>query len=269
MLSFYSSEPTARIEPSIFMAHFLGRRGWDAERLGFRDTVLVTFIPELERRLLKRLNSPAPHDQRIQRLPWYNPAAHSFSAIASPMGAPAAVMLLEQLIALGARRFVYLGFCGALDPTYHIGDCFVPTTAWREEGSSYHYLPADVTPTSSERLNVELYHQAQRQGVTLRTGPIWTTDALFRETAQKIQRFQTAGAQAVDMEMSALFAVAQVRKVEVCAALVVSDECYHSTWKPGFGHQPLRQACDDAIELCIHTADRLARLADETATETN
>ena len=62
------------------------------------------------------------------------------------MGAPMAVMLLEQLIALGAQRLLYLGFCGALIPSYRIGDLFLPMHAIREEGTSYHYLPADVVP---------------------------------------------------------------------------------------------------------------------------
>src|SRR5262249_46166617 len=85
--------------------------------------------------------APQPPPFRDQAL--YHPVGYPFSVIASPMGAPMAVMLLEQLIALGARRLLYLGFCGALHPSYRIGDLFLPVHAVREEGTSYHYVPAD------------------------------------------------------------------------------------------------------------------------------
>jgi uridine phosphorylase len=170
------------------------------------------------------------------------------------MGAPMAVMLLEQLIALGARRLLYLGFCGALIPPYRIGDLFLPEQAIREEGTSYHYLPADVVPCASPQVQAILQTQAQRQQLPVQQGPIWTTDAPYRETPLKIQQFQEAGVHAVDMEMAALFAVGQYRHCEVGALLVVSDECYHPVWKPGFGASRLRQACDAAVTVAVAAA---------------
>ena len=151
-----------------------------------------------------------------------------------------------------------MGFCGALAPEYQIGDCFIPLQAIREEGTSYHYFPAEVVLTSSERCNMLLLTQATAKRLAVRQGTIWTTDAPYRETAQKIQRFQAAGVHAVDMEMAALFAVARYRHCEVAALLLVSDECYHPTWKPGFGAPRLRQACRDAVEVCITAATTMA-----------
>lgn len=255
---FYSPEPIGRIEPSDFVAHVLSRRGIAAPELGLQETVILNFIPALERRWLNTLGQPSPQPQPIQHQTWYNPDHQPFSAMSSPMGAPMAVMLLEQLIALGARRFLYIGFCGALNPAYQIGDCFVPTTGRREEGTSYHYLPADVTPAASATVNRVIQAQAIAQGLTVRSGPIWTTDALYRETSEKIARFQTEGICAVDMEMAALFAVAQYRSCDVGAILVVSDECYHPTWQPGFGQPRLRRACQQAIDLIIAAARQLA-----------
>lgn len=170
------------------------------------------------------------------------------------MGAPMAVMLLEQLIALGARRLLYLGFCGALTPSYRIGDLFLPVHAIREEGTSYHYLPADVVPCASPQVQAVLQAQAQRRQLPVQQGPIWTTDAPYRETPRKIQQFQEAGVHAVDMEMAALFAVGHYRQCEVGALLVVSDECYHPVWKPGFGAARLRQACDEAVTVAVAAA---------------
>src|SRR5687767_2274707 len=123
---FLSSDPAARIEPADFMARFLAQRGLDSASVGLRQTVVLPLIPALERRLLRVLDTPEPQPYPLQRQALYHPTEHPFSVIASPMGAPMAVMLLEQLIALGARRFLYVGFCGALAPSYCIGDLFLP-----------------------------------------------------------------------------------------------------------------------------------------------
>jgi uridine phosphorylase len=255
---FFSQDPKAHIEPAEFMTHLLSYQGLDPMSLCLRHTVLLPLIPALERRLLRTLGISTPHAYEIQRQALYNPHSYPFSIIASPMGAPMAVMLLEQLIALGARHFLYVGFCGALATSYQIGDYFLPNQAMREEGTSYHYLPAEVIPTSSVRLNAILLTQAANRHVLVRQGPIWSTDAPYRETAQKIQHYQNAGVHAVDMEMAALFAVSHYRGCEITALLIVSDECYHTTWKPGFGMQRLRHACRQAVEVSIATAAAIA-----------
>ena len=259
-LSFLSSEPTARIEPDDFIAQVLSYRGVTPHDMGLRHTALLAFIPELERRLLKELGSPQPHALPVQRQRVYSPDDSAFSVLASPMGAPMAVMLLEQLIALGVRRFLYLGFCGALDSSYRIGDCVIPTQGLREEGTSYHYLPPDVIPTTTGRLNAVLQEQATAHGLPVRSGAIWTTDAPYRETAEKIQYFQHAGARIVDMEMAALLAVAHYRSCEITGLLIVSDECYHPTWHPGFGHPQLRRACRAAVRVGIEAGQLIAAL---------
>jgi uridine phosphorylase len=254
---FFSPDPTARIEPGDFMKHFLAQRGLDATSIGLRQTVIVPLIPALERRLLHVLGAPEPQPYPIQHQPLYYPVDYPFSVIASPMGAPMAVMLLEQLIALGAQRLLYLGFCGALLPSYRIGDLFLPLQAMREEGTSYHYLPADVVPSASPHMQAVFQDAAQRRQLPIQQGLIWTTDAPYRETPLKIQQFQEAGVHAVDMEMAALFAVGHYRQCEVGALLVVSDECYHPVWKPGFGASRLRQACDAAVTIAVAAAASL------------
>lgn len=254
---FLSPEPTSRIEPADFLAHVLAQYGAAPADLDVRPAVLLTFIPALQHRLLRHLDMPAPQPQPIMRQAWYNPEGRAFSMLPSPIGAPTAVMLLEQLIALGARRFLYLGFCGALAPALTIGDLFIPQQAIREEGTSYHYLPAGIEPPAAPAMTALLHAEAGRQGLGVKQGRLWTTDAPYRETAQKIAGFQAAGVQAVDMEMAALLSVAVYRGCEVAALLVVSDECYHSTWRPGFGAPELRRGCQQAVTLGAAAANLL------------
>jgi hypothetical protein len=64
----------------------------------------------------------------------------------------------------------------------------------------------------------------------------------------------------VDMEMAALLAVGAYRGCEVAALLLVSDECYHATWQPGFGAPRLRQTCRAAAAVCVTAATEMAAL---------
>src|SRR5262245_56366646 len=121
---FFSPDPSARIEPVDFMRHFLVQRGLDATSVGLRQTVIVPLIPALERRLLRVLGAPEPQPHPIQHQALYHPADYPFSVIASPMGAPMAVRLMKQFIALEARQLFYLEFCVASYRPTALVTCF-------------------------------------------------------------------------------------------------------------------------------------------------
>lgn len=70
---------------------------------------------------------------------------------------------------------------------------------------------------------------------------IWTTDASFRETEDKVREYSSRGILGVEMEASALMSVAKFRDVDLAVALAVSDELYKEKWNPGFGSRKLKQ----------------------------
>src|SRR5213594_3598936 len=90
---FWSSEPTARIEPAAFVAHIRAHRGMDTASPRVCQTVLVALLPELERRVVRAVGSPSPDAVTLQRHALYHPPQYPFSVLGSPMGAPMAVML--------------------------------------------------------------------------------------------------------------------------------------------------------------------------------
>ncbi|MEE4240276.1 MAG: hypothetical protein V2I36_02345, partial [Desulfopila sp.] len=60
--------------------------------------------------------------------------------VAGPaLGAPAAALVMEKLIVLGAQRIILMGWCGAVDPSCSIGDIIVPDRAVVGEGTSKYY----------------------------------------------------------------------------------------------------------------------------------
>lgn len=158
-----------------------------------------------------------------------------FSITGPFIGAPYAVMILETLIAWGAREIIIFGWCGAVSPKVKIGDIVVPSAAIIDEGTSRHYQEnKDLTATPSRELSAKIKKILKKEKIDFHEGAIWSTDAIYRETPEKIAHYQQKEVVAVEMEMSALFTVGKYRQVEVVSILVVSDEVSSLRWRPGF-----------------------------------
>ncbi len=149
------------------------------------------------------------------------------------MGAPYSVMILETLAAWGAKQIIFMGWCGAISPSISIGDILVPTLAWIDEGTSQAYS-SNLIARPSDAMTCGIKSALKSSALPFHEGAIWTTDAIFRETPDKVKHFLNKGALAVEMELSALFTVSVFLGVALSAILVVSDDLSSLTWKPGF-----------------------------------
>jgi len=67
-------------------------------------------------------------------------------------GAPLAAMVMEDLVACGAKLFIGVGLLAATQPEIDVGDYVIPSLAVRGEGTSYHYLPEDVMALPSDEV---------------------------------------------------------------------------------------------------------------------
>ena len=151
------------------------------------------------------------------------------------VGAPYAVMLLETLIAWGARKIIFLGWCGAVAEKVKIGDIVLPISAVIAEGTSAHYGQMDNGISRASSSLVAMLRQIlDKNQIDFHAGAILTTDAVYRETRPLIESHQQNGTLAVEMELSALYSVAQFRRVALAGILVVSDELSSLDWRPGF-----------------------------------
>lgn len=129
------------------------------------------------------------------------------------VGAPLATITLEELIALGGRRFIACGGCGVLRPDLAVGHPVVLESAVRDEGTSYHYLPPAAEVAASPQGVAVLEAVLRERGLAYLRGKAWTTDAPYRETAARRALRVQQGCEVVDMEAAAFFAVAQFRGV--------------------------------------------------------
>jgi uridine phosphorylase len=165
------------------------------------------------------------------------------------------VLGLEKLIALGAGRIWVTGWCGSLQADLRIGDLVVPVDALPEEGTSQHYPLPQPDPATDEGLRKALAAALERRGLNARSGRLWTTDAVYRETRDKVLAMGRAGVLAVDMEISALLTVAAYRGVRLAGLLVVSDELSGGAWHPGFSSRELRGGSSAAVGTILEAID--------------
>lgn len=163
------------------------------------------------------------------------------------VGAPMAAMTLEKLIALGAKKVVMYGWCGAATSKLKVGELFVGGSAHCGEGTSSYYGKHNQYEPS-ERLG-----QRVGEGIGVSAvHPMWTTDAPYRESRKMLkalgERFGVCG---VDMEYSALCSVAAFRGIDFAGLFLVSDELYHEKWHPGFTSPHFKQQNKTVIEQLI------------------
>ena len=228
--------------------------------------VMVSTSSDLEL-VCKRLNLDVENSRSLMMSRLYT-GNGSWSATGPVVGSPYAVMVLESLVAWGARRIIFHGWCGAISPEVEIGDIVIPTGSVIDEGTSEHY-------EGSRRKLARPYDSAvektrdilTKKGFAFHEGTIWTTDAIFRETRDKVEYYQGINVLAVEMELSALFTAGKFRDVEVSGILVVSDEISSYRWKTGFKSERFKQGRLNVAEvvndLCRSMAADDERFDDE------
>jgi len=223
--------------------------------------ILVLFEPYLEilRKELK-LKKTALQRLRFPSMTYCSTAIERkrISVFGTPFGAPQAAVILERLIAMGARKIFTFGCCGSLQPDLQIGHLVIPTEALSEEGTSEHYpLAKEAMRKAGEKI-VELCRaQCREKNFRFAAGKVWTTDALFRETGKKVEHYSARGLLGVDMEMSALLTVAAYRKVQLGGMMVISDELGTLKWKTGFLNPLFWFASKKAAQMVIEVSRSL------------
>lgn len=167
------------------------------------------------------------------------------AVVLGALGAPHAVLVLEQMIASGAEDIVVLGFCGALDTGVSLLDAVLVVKAYSDEGTSRHYLPGGDYFLPDLSLSGEIEAGLRRRGLPYVKGCVVSTDAPFRETPEWRAASLARGAGLVDMETSAVFALAAHREVKAAALLVVSDVLSGSDHVAGFKSPELENRLRD------------------------
>lgn len=148
----------------------------------------------------------------------------------SRVGAPACVVGFEEVVAMGAKKFVLFGSCGVLDDEKVKDKIIIPTSAVRDEGTSYHYIAPSAEIAADGQFVQILENVLNRCGYPYVKGKTWTSDAIYRETIPIINERKQEGCIAADMECAAMLAVSQYRKIPFIQFLYGADDLSSDKW---------------------------------------
>ena len=223
LLEQFDPSPKAIFEPSMVAPH-LDR---------FPEKVLTCYSKKLLEKALEGrvVETICRLDTEDGGLPVYvfEDDGVRYGAYMSRVGAPACVINLEEVISRGAKTVMMFGSCGVLAEDIPKWGIIVPTAALRDEGVSYHYLPASDEVSFGEVTEL-VKETLEAAGETVRVGKVWTTDAIYRETAVKMAKRKGQGCIAVDMESASALAVCKFRGVKFGQFFYTEDVLTEDAW---------------------------------------
>ena len=149
----------------------------------------------------------------------------------SRVGAPACTVAYEELLAMGLEKLIMFGTCGVLDSSINDLSIIIPTSAIRDEGTSYHYVKSSEEIDVNKKYREDFKEILNNQNISSVEGKVWTTDAPYRETVAKKDRRKAQGCICVDMECSAMAAVAEFRNKELFQFFYAADNLDGPEWE--------------------------------------
>lgn len=146
------------------------------------------------------------------------------------LGCPAMGGELDEIIAMGVKKVMFCGGGGVLDKSTGVGHFLIVEGAIRDEGFSYHYLPPSRVVYTEEKTRSLIRRYLSERGILYSEGLVWTTDAIFRETKEKVNARREEGAKIVEMEQAGCIAVTQFRGVDYGAIIYGGDDVSGDDW---------------------------------------
>jgi uridine phosphorylase len=177
-----------------------------------------------------------------------------FGIVGCAVGASFAVLIAEEMFASGCKLLISVTSSGQIVPVRPPPYFIVIDRALRDEGTSYHYMPASDYSYAAPALIAALDGAFNALPIPVLTGATWTTDAPFRETQPAIEAMREKNLMAVEMEAAALYAFAQVRQKPVLCFAHVTNQMGRID---GDFEKGEADGTKDALDLVTIAADRL------------
>ncbi|MCC7574380.1 nucleoside phosphorylase [Candidatus Woesearchaeota archaeon] len=168
---------------------------------------------------------------------------HKCGVIVFGIGAPLSSLLFERLIVRGVKRFITVGISGSISEG-NAGDIYLCDKSIRDEGVSYHYEKASKYAYPSGSLNNKIKDFFKSDNIFFKEGISWTTDAGYKESKKKAEKYRKEGTVCIDMESAALFTIAKYRDVQVSSIFILSDFVDKNfNWVPKFHEKEIIFSC--------------------------
>ncbi|MBU2643616.1 hypothetical protein KKI24_02835 [bacterium] len=145
------------------------------------------------------------------------------------LGGPWVAMALEELKVLGLKVAIGVGAYGSFSERLQIDDMVIADTAIVSDGTSKEYSDNQlIQPTQRLlKLTEEVF---QRENQEYKTACAWTTDALYRESVEKMRLWKEQGAECVNLETGAFYTVAAELGIEAVYFGFILDLIHTEKW---------------------------------------
>ncbi len=217
----FDDNPVAKLNPSDF-----------ADPKFDTDKIVITFFPEVVRKLL---DQEEIFEDRV--IPGENPLPiYRFTnwpevlLTLGQIGCPACAGNLDLFHAMGITKAMFCGGGGVLDRNIEVGQILVVDGAIRDEGFSWQYVAPSRVIYTDMATNEKIIRYLKQNDIPFLQGLTWTTDAIFRETPERIALRKQEGAKIVEMEQAGCIAVAQFRHFSYGALIYGGDDLSGEEW---------------------------------------
>lgn len=134
-------------------------------------------------------------------------------------GGSGIIQLLEELRALGVRRFVFLGYAGMLNSTMHEAELYAINTAFFHNGVSSYYTDGQ----NAKPFDLQFYETVKSE-LNINNATCFSIDTPFRETPQLLSKLAQMGAQLIEMECAAIYSFCQFYQLPSICLLIGADK---------------------------------------------
>ena len=181
------------------------------------------------------------------------------SVTSTGIGGPSEAIALEELVKVGAKKFIRVGTCGGMDIDVKSGDLVIATGAIRMEGTSKEYAPIEFPAVADYDIVTSLINAAKKLNQNYHVGVVECKDSFYGQHSPEIMpvnyelqnkwnAWLRLGCKASEMESAALFIVASYLKVKVGSIfLVVANQ---EREKQGL-ENPVAHDTDAAIKTAV------------------
>lgn len=216
----FDDSKTAKINPSTFV-----------DRLFETDKHIITFFPEVIDKLVSEdkivLERTIAGENPLQV---YRFLDDNVLISLGQVGCPACGGNLDLFNAMGNTKVMFCGGGGVLDKNIDVGQILLVDGAIRDEGFSYHYIEPSRYIYTKPETTEKIAKYLEDNSVSYLRGLTWTTDAIFRETADKIAARKAEGAKIVEMEQAGCIAVSKFRGFDYGALIYGGDDVSQDEW---------------------------------------
>jgi uridine phosphorylase len=167
------------------------------------------------------------------------------------IGGPSASIAVEELANLGAKTFIRVGTTGSLQIDVDVGDIIIASAAVRSDGASVSYIPSEYPAVADLTVISALQEAAEKVGARFHTGIVWSYDAFYAETEEKIRTWSRARVLAIDSETSPIFVVSSLRGLRAGSIMVVDGNLVAGTKKGEFEADEAKGEADPKVESAI------------------